>query len=87
MFRGEIDIIAYQGDTLVFIEVKTRRGDRFGEPEEAVIPSKQRQIRRIAEGYLALNRLVDVPCRFDVLAVTTDERRGFQVRHFQEAFE
>jgi len=87
MFHGEIDIIAYEGDTLVFLEVKTRRGREFGAPEESVTPFKQRRIRRVAEGYLFKKRLEQVPCRFDVLAVEGDEERGFSIRHFPDAFE
>jgi putative endonuclease len=84
--KGEIDIIARDGDTLVFIEVKTRRNRRFGRPEEAVTPPKQNQIRRLAEAYLALNDLADVPCRFDVLSLLWDEKDGPRVHHIRDAF-
>ena len=53
MLRGEIDIIARDGPTIVFVEVKTRRGLGFGPPAASVTPAKQRQIRRIAQAYLA----------------------------------
>ena len=84
--RGEIDIIAYDRDNLVFIEVKTRRGAEFGPPEESVTPFKQRQIRRLAEAYLMLNNLGEVPCRFDILALTPEGNRGYRVRHIPDAF-
>jgi putative endonuclease len=84
--KGEIDIIARDGDTLVFIEVKTRRSRAFGPPEEAVTSVKQDQIRRLAEAYLAVNSLADVPCRFDVLSLVRDEEEGFRVRHIKNAF-
>ncbi|MDH4273261.1 MAG: YraN family protein [Candidatus Aminicenantes bacterium] len=84
--KGEIDIIARDGDTLVFIEVKTRRNRQFGRPEEAVTPPKQNQIRRLAEAYLAMNNLADVPCRFDVLSLFWDEKESPQVRHIKDAF-
>lgn len=88
LFRGEIDIIAYDGLTLVFIEVKTRRQEDFGLPEEAVNAAKQRQIRKVAEGYLMVKNLPEsrTPCRFDVLSVIPDDVRGFQVRHIKNAF-
>jgi putative endonuclease len=88
MFRGEIDIIAQDGPTLVFLEVKTRRAEDFGLPEEAVTPAKQRQIRRIAEAYLMKNRIVEgrTPCRFDVLALIPDDDDGFRIRHIKNAF-
>lgn len=88
LLRGEIDIIAYDGPTLVFIEVKTRSGEEFGRPEEAVNPAKQRQIRKIAAGYLAKNRIPEsrTPCRFDVLSLVREAGSGFLIRHFKNAF-
>lgn len=65
---GEIDLIAQDGDVLVFVEVKARRSVRFGGPAEAVHTRKQRQIVRVAEAYLREHRL-RVPCRVDVVAV------------------
>jgi len=65
---GEIDLIAEDGDVLVFVEVKARRSVRFGGPAEAVHARKQRQILRVAEAYLRERRL-RVPCRVDVVAV------------------
>jgi putative endonuclease len=86
MIRGEIDIIARDGRTLVFVEVKTRQGRGFGEAEEAVTFAKQEQIRRIAQGYLNKNRCWDVPCRFDVIAVSADADGRWAVRHIKDAF-
>lgn len=88
MFRGEIDIIAYDGATLVFLEVKTRSVEVFGFPEEAVTPAKQGQVRRIAEAYLMKNRIVEslTPCRFDVLSLVPDDDDGFRIRHIKNAF-
>jgi putative endonuclease len=84
--KGEIDIIGYDGDILVFVEVKTRRSADFGPPEESVTPLKQRQIRRLAEAYLMLNNLGDIPCRFDIVALSPDGRRGYRVQHIPDAF-
>ena len=84
--RGEIDIIAYDGDTLVFVEVKTRDLSAPMLPEESVTPHKQKQIRRVAEAYLYHHRLEDIPCRFDVLALRFDSQRGFEIRHYRDAF-
>jgi putative transposase len=67
---GEIDLIARQGKTLVVVEVKTRRGSRFGAPQEAVNPGKQGRLRRLADYYLKAKRLTGTPVRFDVVAVT-----------------
>ena len=86
LFRGEIDIIAYDEDTLVFIEVKTRRGSKFGQPEEAVTLSKQKQIQKIAQGFLIFNQLENIKCRFDVIALNLDDNQVYTIKHFINAF-
>lgn len=86
LFRGEIDIIAFDKKTLVFCEVKTRQSTKFGLPEEAVTPAKQRQLRKIAEGYCVLHKLEHVACRFDVLSVLYDKAEGYLVNHIEDAF-
>ena len=86
LFRGEIDIVAYDGPTLVFIEVKTRATTEFGLPEEAVTPSKQSQIRKIARGFLVERDLGEPDCRFDVLAVVAPEQGDPVITHFESAF-
>jgi putative endonuclease len=86
LFRGEIDIIASDQKTLVFVEVKTRKSTDYGFPEESVTPSKQRQIRKIAQGFLAKNNLQDVECRFDVISLSFDEKEGYSIRHIKNAF-
>ena len=67
---GEIDLIARQGKTYVFIEVKTRQNDRFGAPQEAVNAAKQRKLRLLADYYLKQKRLGEVEMRFDVVGIT-----------------
>ena len=86
LLRGEIDIIAKDGPTLDFIEVKARADESLGRPEEAVTPAKQRQIRRIARGYVMENPPGDVDCRFDVIAVLFDDAGGHRLEHFVDAF-
>ena len=66
---GEIDVIAYDKDILVFIEVKTRTSDVFGLPREAVNLQKQRKIRLVATSYIKTYKLFDKACRFDVVEV------------------
>jgi putative endonuclease len=68
---GEIDIVARHDGLLVFVEVKTRSSGRYGLPQEAVNLRKQRQMIRVAEAYLKERKNSEVPCRFDVVAVTT----------------
>ena len=84
--RGEIDIIAYDKKTLVFIEVKTRKSQKYGRPEESVTPSKQKQIRRVAEGFLAKKNLCDMECRFDVLSLLFDKKDQCAITHIRNAF-
>ena len=66
---GEIDIVAQDQDTLVFVEVKARRTDRFGTAAESVSGWKQRRIAAMALDYLRRVHWLDAPCRFDVVAI------------------
>lgn len=83
--RGEIDIIAKDGETLVFVEVKAGRSGKFGSPEERVTVYKQRQIARIASLYLEETKQGNLLCRFDVIAVDVEFGRQ-QIRHIKDAF-
>lgn len=68
--QGEIDLIAREGEYLVFVEVKFRRNDRMGQPMEAVDYRKQRRIRRTAEYYLYKYGISEsMACRFDVVSI------------------
>jgi len=69
---GEIDIIARDGATIVFIEVKARDSREFGDGVEAVTGLKRHRMAQLAVDYLARNRLTDSPCRFDVVSVELD---------------
>jgi putative endonuclease len=71
--HGEIDIVAKDGDALVFIEVKLRRNNTFGLPEESVTPKKQELLRRTAEGYVQINNLENIICRFDVVSISEQD--------------
>lgn len=67
---GEMDIVALDGKTLCFIEVKTLSSSAYGPPEIAVTVHKQRQLSKVALAYLNQNHLQDREARFDVIAVT-----------------
>jgi putative endonuclease len=85
---GELDLVAVDGRTVVFVEVKTRRSQDPGSPAEAVDGVKQRRLTRAAGVFLKRHGLLDYPARFDVVAVTwPDNRRRPQIEHFQNAFE
>ncbi len=66
---GEIDVIATEGDTLVFVEVKTRGGDEFGSGVESVDARKQRRIIAVSEVYMSENNLPDKAVRYDVVSI------------------
>jgi putative endonuclease len=84
---GEIDLIARDEDTLVFVEVKTRRDDAFGGGAAAVTWRKQRTLTRVAEAFLARTRLGPVPCRFDVVVVHWPATGDPTTEVFRNAFD
>lgn len=85
---GELDLVAVDRRTVVFIEVKTRRSHDAGHPAEAVGPEKQKQLTRLALAYLKRHDLLDYPARFDVVAVTwPDGAKKPKIEHYQNAFE
>ena len=83
---GEIDVVARDGETLVFVEVKARTSHEFGSAAEAVTSGKQRKLVRLATGYLAEHKLHDCPCRFDVVAIHLDNGTP-EIEVFQNAFD
>jgi putative endonuclease len=83
--RGEIDLVAEEGDELVFIEVKARWSNTYGSPEDAVTEKKQEQIRAVAEGYLFKHDIDDRPCRFDIVAIEY-QNGTMEIRHVRDAF-
>jgi putative endonuclease len=83
--RGEIDLIAEEGDELVFVEVKARRSVAFGSPEDAVTEEKQEQVHSVAEGYLFEHDIDNRPCRFDVVAIEFKYDKTY-IRHIRNAF-
>ena len=83
--QGEVDLIARDGATLVFVEVKSRKQ---GAPAEAVTPEKQRRLTLAALHFLKRHGLLEQPCRFDVVAIVWPEgRRPASIEHFSNAFE
>ena len=85
---GEIDLIAVEGRTVVFIEVKTRSSQAAGHPAEAVDDDKQRRLTKLAMTYLKRHDLLECSARFDVVAITwPDARSKPKIEHFKNAFE
>ena len=83
---GEIDIIARDGETIVFVEVKARADPRFGGGAAAITLWKQRRIAQMALGFLSRYGLTTAPCRFDVVVVDVDADK-VRVAVFVNAFD
>ncbi len=82
---GEIDLVAREGDTLVFVEVKTRATKDFGDPSDAVTPEKQRHISRVALDYLRRLHNPEIPVRFDIVEVLMSGD-NMECNHIPNAF-
>jgi putative endonuclease len=85
--RGELDIIARDGETLVFVEVKARRSCRHGAPVEAVTALKRRRLLRMAAEYVLLNGVCSAQCRFDVVSVLFGEGLRPRIEVLKNAFD
>ncbi|MEF3697307.1 YraN family protein [Desulfolutivibrio sp.] len=83
---GEVDFICAFGDTLVFVEVKTRAVSPQADPAGAVTASKRSRIIKAASAYLTAKDLWDTPCRFDVVAII-ESPHGTDIRRFENAFD
>lgn len=83
---GELDIIARDGRTVVFVEVKAREGLDFGAGGEAVTRLKRHRMAALAMDYMARNRLLECPCRFDVVSIDTSSPEP-QIEVYQNAFD
>lgn len=83
---GELDIVARHDGTIVFVEVKTRRGRTFGDPAASVTMEKQRRLVMMAYDYLTRHGLTRSPVRFDVVAVLMDRGAAPLVTVFPDAF-
>jgi putative endonuclease len=85
---GELDLVALDGKTIVFVEVKTRKSNDKGHPADAVDERKQIKLTRLALAFLKRHRLLDHSSRFDVIAITwPDEGKDPKIEHFKNAFE
>jgi putative endonuclease len=85
---GEIDLVGLDGDTIVFVEVRTRRSLDAGHPAESVTAEKQGRLTRAALAFLKQNRLLDRRSRFDVVAILwPDGAKSPEIEHYKNAFE
>jgi putative endonuclease len=86
LMRKEVDIVAMDNDSVVFIEVKGRSSKAFGSPTEAVDERKRAHLLLAANAYLKRNNLWDRSCRFDVISITVDHNKRPKVQHLTNAF-
>jgi putative endonuclease len=84
---GEIDLIALDGRTIAFVEVKTRCGAAHGDPEDTVTVAKRRKLHHVAQYWLSQRRADAYACRFDVVSVTLLDDAKPRIRHTVDAFE
>lgn len=88
VLRGDIDLVALDGRTVVFVEVRSRSDTAHGHPAETVGTRKQRRIAELATAYIRRHRLEDCQVRIDVVTVTFGADAGRPlVEHFQNAFD
>ena len=83
---GEIDIICRDGNTLVFVEVKTAKQKKFGAPQDWVGRKKQLQIAKVASSYLIEGEFREEDCRFDVIGISINEKGIPDIVHLRDAF-
>ncbi len=84
---GELDLIALDGEMIVFAEVKTRRGEEAADVERAVNPAKRRQLVRVAKYYVMSKPAArKYPCRFDVVGIVSSDGGEPEIRHIRNAF-
>lgn len=84
--RGEIDIVARDGDTIAFVEVKTRSSEDFGGPKHGVDSRKQRKLTEVAEHYIAERGIRDTDLRFDVVSIVVKDG-AYKTELIKDAFE
>ena len=84
---GEVDLVCLDGNTLVFVEVRSSGFAGFGNPAGSVTPRKQKQIIKAVKSYLQKRRIRDVPMRFDVLGIEFHSPGNKTFTLFQDAFE
>ena len=82
--KNELDIVAEKDNQLVFVEVKTRRNEAYGHPEDAITNRKIRTLVSLADSYIKKFKL-DLPVRFDVITVVGNEP-PFRIEHIEDAF-
>ena len=85
--NGELDIVARDRETVVFVEVKARRSEEFGGASHAVTGQKKQKLIKLAAQYIGVHHLQDCPCRFDVVLIQGESPLSRTLDHIENAFE
>ena len=83
---GEIDIIAYKDNYLIFVEVKTKQNDKFGSPQAEVNLRKQKKLQQLARYYISQNQDQNIDFRFDVIGIMYRGVEDYKLSHLENAF-
>jgi len=84
--RAEVDIVAYDQQCIVFVEVKSRSDTYFGQPEDFVDSVKEKNIYKAAEAWMYERKMEGAIARFDVIAIVQEDNKAPDIRHFEDAF-
>lgn len=84
--QAEVDIVAYNGKQIIFVEVKTRTNTYFGEPEDAVTLKKKKSLYKVAEAWLYERKMDGAPVRFDIISIVMASGKAPVIKHFEAAF-
>jgi putative endonuclease len=85
--HAEVDIVAYDGKSIVFVEVKMRKDTTYGRPAEAVTEGKQKLVMKAARAWLYERKMSGSPVRFDVIAIVKQPGEAPDIQHFEHAFQ
>lgn len=85
--HAEVDIVAYDNAScIVFVEVKTRSSNQYGEPEEYIDKEKKQNVYKAAEAWVYERKMDGAPIRFDVISILQQSEEAPEIKHFEEAF-
>lgn len=84
--KAEVDIVAFDQQQIIFVEVKSRAGTFFGRPEEYVTPQKEKLIKKAAEAWVYERKMETALVRFDIVSVVQNKNKAPDITHFEDAF-
>jgi putative endonuclease len=85
--RAEVDIVAHDGKSIIFVEVKMRKNTTFGKPAESITQKKQQLVMKAARAWLYERKMSGSPVRFDVIAIVKQPGGAPDIQHFEHAFQ